>query len=277
MKDVGYFSHDSNAQHDPKIIKMLAKHGWESYGLFWGIVEKLRNETDYILETDYDSIAYAMRTQCDLIKSIIEDFELFIVEDGFFHSKRLDQCMQLKEKKSEKARQSSLKRWKNNANAKQTDTERNASKRKESKIKENKENKLDRRTDKFKTEVFEFHSQYDELLLKEFFLYWSEPNKSNTKMKFELQQTWNLKRRLDRWASNDTKPSPSQNFQKNGTLDAEISNRNKNLVQQSKRFKRYMADASKSAASTKEIGEILRPAIEKLKPTIQEEEESGRQ
>ena len=57
MKDVGYFSHDSNAQHAPKIIKMLAKHGWESYGLFWGIVEKLRNETDYILETDYDSIA----------------------------------------------------------------------------------------------------------------------------------------------------------------------------------------------------------------------------
>ena len=135
MKDVGYFSHDSNAQHDPKIIKMLAKHGWESYGLFWGIVEKLRNETDYILETDYDSIAYAMRTQCDLIKSIIEDFELFIVEDGFFHSKRLDQCMQLKEKKSEKARQSSLKRWKNNANAKQTDTERNASKVKEKKSK----------------------------------------------------------------------------------------------------------------------------------------------
>ena len=139
MKDVGYFSHDSNAQHDPKIIKMLARHGWESYGLFWGIVEKLRNETDYILETDYDSIAYAMRTQCDLVKSIIEDFGLFIVEDGFFHSKRLDQCMQLKEEKSEKARQSSLKRWKNNANAMRTDTERNAIKRKEKKEKKGKD------------------------------------------------------------------------------------------------------------------------------------------
>ena len=32
-KDAYYFSHDSNAQHDPKILRMMAKRGWKAYGL----------------------------------------------------------------------------------------------------------------------------------------------------------------------------------------------------------------------------------------------------
>ncbi len=38
---------------------------------------------------------------------------------------------------------------------------------------------------------------------KEFIAYWTEPNKSNTKLKFEMEKTWDTKRRLSRWASND--------------------------------------------------------------------------
>lgn len=37
----------------------------------------------------------------------------------------------------------------------------------------------------------------------QFLSYWTEPNKSNTKMKFELQQTWDTKRRLQRWMNNN--------------------------------------------------------------------------
>lgn len=41
----------------------------------------------------------------------------------------------------------------------------------------------------------------------EFFQYWSEPNKSGTKMRFELEKTWDLKRRLTRWQlNNQAKP-----------------------------------------------------------------------
>jgi hypothetical protein len=39
--------------------------------------------------------------------------------------------------------------------------------------------------------------------LNEFYAYWIEPNKSNTKMRFELQQTWSTELRLKKWASND--------------------------------------------------------------------------
>ena len=40
-------------------------------------------------------------------------------------------------------------------------------------------------------------------IVKEFFDYWSEPNKSKTKMRFEQQKTWDTKRRLQRWANNN--------------------------------------------------------------------------
>lgn len=36
-------------------------------------------------------------------------------------------------------------------------------------------------------------------LRKEFLEYWTEPNKTGTKMRFELEKTWDLKRRLNRW------------------------------------------------------------------------------
>lgn len=39
-------------------------------------------------------------------------------------------------------------------------------------------------------------------LRKEFVEYWTEPSKSGTKMRFELEKTWDLTRRLHRWANN---------------------------------------------------------------------------
>lgn len=49
----------------------------------------------------------------------------------------------------------------------------------------------------------EFTAKYPEQLLADFFSYWSEPNKRKTKMRFELQKTWDLSRRLATWARND--------------------------------------------------------------------------
>tara|TARA_R100001086_G_scaffold199785_1_gene115964 strand:- start:1263 stop:2099 length:837 start_codon:yes stop_codon:yes gene_type:complete len=42
-------------------------------------------------------------------------------------------------------------------------------------------------------------------IYKEFFEYWSETNPSRTKMKWELEKTWDLKKRLHRWANNNSK------------------------------------------------------------------------
>jgi len=52
----------------------------------------------------------------------------------------------------------------------------------------------------------------------EFLTYWSEANKSKTKMRWELERTWDLKARMERWKRNQQKwdkPSKKPNTLKN--------------------------------------------------------------
>lgn len=60
-----------------------------------------------------------------------------------------------------------------------------------------------KREDIFKKEILTYINTYPKEMLKNFFDYWSEPNKSKSKMRFEMQNTWDLKRRLATWAKND--------------------------------------------------------------------------
>lgn len=56
----------------------------------------------------------------------------------------------------------------------------------------------------FKNDVDKF-TEYGEKLRDQFFSYWSEPNKSKTKMRWELQRTWDIKRRLKTFSDNQKK------------------------------------------------------------------------
>ena len=64
-------------------------------------------------------------------------------------------------------------------------------------------NNISNRRNEFVFEVLSF--DYDESILNGFIDYWTEPNKSNTKMKFELNKTWSTKLRLKTWAANQKK------------------------------------------------------------------------
>jgi len=64
-------------------------------------------------------------------------------------------------------------------------------------------NTISNRRYEFVFEVLSF--DYDESILNGFIDYWTEPNKSNTKMKYELNKTWETKRRLKTWANNQKK------------------------------------------------------------------------
>ncbi len=62
--------------------------------------------------------------------------------------------------------------------------------------------------DRFKDffeEVWGFTSEYNETVVNDFISYWTEKNKSKTKMRFELQKTWDTKRRLETWNRNNNK------------------------------------------------------------------------
>jgi len=60
---------------------------------------------------------------------------------------------------------------------------------------------LEIRTLAFKETLIPFKNKYQIDLLKNFFEYWTEPNPSKTKMRFELERTWSIERRLSTWAS----------------------------------------------------------------------------
>lgn len=146
MKDTYYFSHDYNARSDIKIKSLIRKHGILGYGVYWCIIEDLYNNAN-ALRLDCDSIAYELRTDEELIKSIINDFDLFVIQDGYFMSLSVERRLLERENRSIKARKSANDRWekhRNNANAKQTHSDSNAIKEiKEKEIKEKKVNNID--------------------------------------------------------------------------------------------------------------------------------------
>lgn len=69
---------------------------------------------------------------------------------------------------------------------------------------------LETRSLDFKNSLVEFKQKYAIDLLKNFFNYWTEPNKSKTKMRFELEKTWDLSRRLETWAKREKEFSKQQ-------------------------------------------------------------------
>jgi len=137
-KDTFYFSHDYNARNDEKVKRLIRKHGMIGYGIFWSIVEDLYNNAN-ALRTDYDFIAYDLRCECDVVASVIQDFDLFIFNGNYFGSKSVQERLDQRNNKSESARKSASYRW-NNANALQTESDSNA--KKERKGKESKGNEI---------------------------------------------------------------------------------------------------------------------------------------
>jgi hypothetical protein len=83
-------------------------------------------------------------------------------------------------------------------------------------------NNISNRKNDFVFEVLTF--DYEESILNGFIDYWTEPNKSNTKMKFELNKTWKTELRLKTWATNQKKwDKPKSNSNGMSKLDAQIN------------------------------------------------------
>jgi hypothetical protein len=116
-KETFYFSHDYNARNDCKIKKLLYKKGMAGYGLFWAIVEDLYNN-DNKIPLDYETMSYDFRCDVDILKSIINDFDLFEIDGGFFGSISVQSRLDARGEKSSKAKEMAEKRWSKTASVK---------------------------------------------------------------------------------------------------------------------------------------------------------------
>jgi hypothetical protein len=136
-KDTFYFSHDYNARTDEKIKLLIRKHGLKGYGIFWAIVEDLYNNAN-ALQTDYEGIAFELREDIEIIKSVLNDFNLFQFDDNCFGSLSVQKRLDERNERSATARESANKRWsksKDDANAMQVQSEGNAIKERKGKEK----------------------------------------------------------------------------------------------------------------------------------------------
>lgn len=62
---------------------------------------------------------------------------------------------------------------------------------------------LQKRKEDFYSSLVPYVTTYGKDLIRQFFDYWTEPNRSATRMRYELERTWDLRRRLATWARRD--------------------------------------------------------------------------
>lgn len=73
----------------------------------------------------------------------------------------------------------------------------------EEELKEDKESPLKQKMATLTKELVEFIPTYGKEMIRDFFDYWAEPNHTKTKMRFEMEKTWDLGKRLQRWKNNN--------------------------------------------------------------------------
>ncbi|MDT2597654.1 Lin1244/Lin1753 domain-containing protein [Enterococcus dongliensis] len=156
-----YFPHDSNSRNSDKLLPVRMKFGAEGYGIYFMILERLRDEKNYMSVKDYNVLAFDLRVDAGKVKSIVEDFGLFaFTENGeCFYSEGFNKRMEIKDEKSKKrseaGKKGAEKRWQKDSNANSKPMALpTKSDGKESKGKETKVNKS--KTNNYVFGVFEF-------------------------------------------------------------------------------------------------------------------------
>ena len=141
MKETFYFSHDYSTRADEKIKKLLYDLGMEGYGIYWSIIEDLY-QNDNSLETNYARISYDYHCDSQLVEKVVENYNLFTIENDKFSSISIKKRLELREAKSLKGKKIAEKRWGSNADDDTSAMQKNNSGNaiKESKVKENKIN-----------------------------------------------------------------------------------------------------------------------------------------
>ena len=76
-----------------------------------------------------------------------------------------------------------------------------------------------KRKELFYEELIPYVERYGKDMIRKFFEYWTEQNKSGTKMKYEIEKTWDLARRLGTW--NNREPIGGKNLFSQQTTSTE--------------------------------------------------------
>ncbi len=93
------------------------KLGAEGYGIFFMLIERLREEEGYKSTIDYDTLAFDLRVDAEKVKQVVEDYDLFkFTEDGkYFYSDSFNERMEMMDVRAQqrksKAKKAAEARW----------------------------------------------------------------------------------------------------------------------------------------------------------------------
>lgn len=105
-KDAYYFSHDSNAKDDPKCVLLIEQLGLEGYGIFWILIETLREQPGYKYPLVLlPALSRRFNTTFEKMKAVVTKYNLFQIEGNeFFFSHSLNERMNKLDSKRESNR-----------------------------------------------------------------------------------------------------------------------------------------------------------------------------
>ena len=111
-KDTFYFPHDYHSRNDPKMVCLLMNHGVSGLGIYWCLVEMLYEQGGYLMLSECDRIAFELRIDSDVVRSIIS-CGLFGKDEQRFWSESALRRLNVRKQKSEKSREAAFKKWEN--------------------------------------------------------------------------------------------------------------------------------------------------------------------
>lgn len=116
MKNDQYFPHDATAGNNIKLMMLIEAEGTRGYGVYWLLLEFLRQQTDYKGRLSMlDMLARRVKTTRAVLLRIINNYALFVVEGERFYSPGLDARMRPLESKraakSEQCRRAAGSKW----------------------------------------------------------------------------------------------------------------------------------------------------------------------
>lgn len=239
-----YINHKISNRSEYIFRKLIEKKGAAAYGVYWYVLEELYESGGRMLFEEIESISNALCVRKDFVASVIKSFSLFQYDSDSFWSDEVIEQIEKRQKLRKKRKEAANKRWVSEKNIIVPEEEKEVESSpivKPTRV--NKEEEMKSRERIFYNALIPFVKTYGREMIREFFDYWSEPNKSHSKMRFEQERTWDLSRRLQTWEKRS----------RNG-------------------FGKYNSIGDKQAANYKAVEAYRNESIQNLKPMDSEEQ-----
>ncbi len=116
-KEKDWFKHYVNERETPKIVELIEQLELEGYGIYWVLLEVLRDQPGYRYPLScVNSLARKYATTAEKMKTVIFNYDLFVIDEEDFFSPALIKRMTKYEEVCEQNSQNAKKGWEKRKN-----------------------------------------------------------------------------------------------------------------------------------------------------------------